>query len=81
MKETLVGAAAHLEAWADYPEEEIPEVNEDELQRIFFDAGRELDRLLQSFDAGRALREGVDTVIAGKPNAGKSTLMNLLARV
>ena len=79
VKETLVGAAAHLEAWADYPEEEIPEVNEDELQRIFFDAGRELDRLLQSFDAGRALREGVDTVIAGKPNAGKSTLMNLLA--
>ena len=78
VKETLVGAAAHLEAWADYPEEEIPEVNEDELQRIFFDAGRELDRLLQSFDAGRALREGVDTVIAGKPNAGKSTLMNLL---
>ena len=79
VKETLVGAAAHLEAWADYPEEEIPEINEEELQRVFFDAGRELDRLLQSFDAGRALREGVDTVIAGKPNAGKSTLMNLLA--
>ena len=79
VKETLVGAAAHLEAWADYPEEEIPEINEEELQRVFFEAGRELDRLLQSFDAGRALREGVDTVIAGKPNAGKSTLMNLLA--
>lgn len=79
VKETLVGAAAHLEAWADYPDEEIPEVNEDELERVFFEAGRELDQLLRSFDAGRALREGVDTVIAGKPNAGKSTLMNLLA--
>ncbi len=75
----LVATAAHLEAWADYPEEDIPEINELELKETFFQAGRELDKLLSSFDAGRALREGVDTVIAGRPNAGKSTLMNLLA--
>lgn len=79
VKERLVSAAAHLEAWADYPEEDIPEVSDGELRHLFFDAERELDRLLDGFDAGRALREGVDTVIAGKPNAGKSTLMNLLA--
>lgn len=79
VKDALVSAAAHLEAWADYPEEDIPELGADELRRVFFEANRELERLLDAFDAGRALREGVDTVIAGKPNAGKSTLMNLLA--
>ncbi len=79
VKDALVSAAAHLEAWADYPEEDIPELGADELRRVFFEANRELEHLLDAFDAGRALREGVDTVIAGKPNAGKSTLMNLLA--
>lgn len=79
VKDAIVSAAAHLEAWADYPEEDIPELGADELRRVFFEANRELEHLLDAFDAGRALREGVDTVIAGKPNAGKSTLMNLLA--
>lgn len=42
-------------------------------------AERELTALLDTFDAGRVLREGVDTAIVGSPNVGKSTLMNLLA--
>ena len=42
-------------------------------------AGQELDQLLAQFDAGRAIREGVQTVIAGRPNAGKSTLMKILS--
>ena len=79
VRETLLTAAGHLSAWADYPEEDLPEVSEAELRRVFGEAGRNLDALLDSFDAGRARREGVDTVIAGRPNAGKSTLMNLLA--
>lgn len=79
VREKLVGAAAHLSAWADYPEDEIPAVTSDGLEKTLGESKRELTALLDSFDAGRALREGVDTVIAGKPNAGKSTLMNLLA--
>ena len=60
-------------------ERRIASVKDALVSAAFFEANRELEHLLDAFDAGRALREGVDTVIAGKPNAGKSTLMNLLA--
>ncbi|QNK39496.1 tRNA uridine-5-carboxymethylaminomethyl(34) synthesis GTPase MnmE [Caproicibacter fermentans] len=75
----LLGAAAHLSAWADYPEDDIPQVTGEELKTSLGEVKAELDALLRGFDAGRVLREGVDTVIAGRPNTGKSTLMNLLA--
>ena len=75
----LTAVAAHLDAWADYPEDDIPEVNGADLQHSLEDAKQELDHLLSQFEAGRVLREGVETVIAGRPNVGKSTLMNLLS--
>lgn len=75
----LVEDAAHLSAWADYPEDEIPEVNIDELKQSLIECKRELLNLLNQYDAGKVIREGVDTVIAGRPNVGKSTLMNLLS--
>lgn len=79
IREMLLGTAAHLSAWADYPDDDIPEVNTDALEETLTAAKMELERLLRQFDAGRAIREGVQTVIAGRPNVGKSTLMNLLA--
>lgn len=79
IREILIDTAAHLSAWADYPDDDIPQVNTDSLQKSLVDAKTELDRLLSQFDAGRAIREGVRTVIAGRPNVGKSTLMNLLS--
>ncbi|MCY1714693.1 tRNA uridine-5-carboxymethylaminomethyl(34) synthesis GTPase MnmE [Caproiciproducens galactitolivorans] len=79
IRESLIQTAAHLSAWADYPEDDIPEVNEESLHETLRFAKEELDRLLSQFDAGRAIREGVVTVIAGRPNVGKSTLMNLLS--
>lgn len=79
IREVLVTQAAHLSAWADYPEEEIPEVDNKELREALVSAKNEIDLLLDQFEAGRAIREGVNTVIAGRPNVGKSTLMNLLA--
>ena len=79
IRESLVSMAAHLSAWADYPEDDIPQVSAEVLKTSLASAREELSTLLDQFDAGRALREGVDTVIAGRPNAGKSTLMNLLA--
>lgn len=79
IRESLIQTAAHLSAWADYPEDDIPEVNGDSLHHTLLDANAELDRLLDQFDAGQAIREGVVTVIAGRPNVGKSTLMNLLS--
>lgn len=79
IREKLLRSAAHLSAWADYPEDDIPQVTEEELRSSLGEVKSELEALLRGFDAGRALREGVDTVIAGRPNTGKSTLMNLLA--
>lgn len=79
IRERLLTAAAHLSAWADYPEDEIPQVTEGELKESLDHVKDELNLLLRGFDAGKVLREGVDTVIAGRPNTGKSTLMNLLA--
>lgn len=79
VKQSLISAAAHLDAWADYPEEDIPAVEEGALRNRLERAAGELRLLLKEYDAGKILREGIDTVIAGRPNVGKSTLMNLLA--
>lgn len=78
MKDTLVNTAAWLAAWADFPEEEIPEVEPAALQGRLSPAKEEIARLLATFDSGRVMREGVETAIVGCPNVGKSTLMNLL---
>ncbi len=79
VKDELLSLAAHLSAWADYPEDEIPEVDEEEIAASLTNARQELSALLNEYDTGRTLREGVSTVIIGRPNVGKSTLMNLLA--
>lgn len=75
----LTATASHLAAWADFPEENVPEVTNDQLGTQLSDVQQKLQELLSGFDTGRILNEGVDTVIAGRPNVGKSTLMNLLA--
>jgi len=78
IKEELLSIAGHLSAWADYPEEEIPVVEHDRLLSSLKRAEREINELLAGFDRGRLVRAGINTVIVGKPNVGKSTLMNLL---
>lgn len=78
IKEDLLSQAAHLSAWADYPEEDIAEVSDDELFKTFNNAIKILQGLLDTYDSGQAVKQGIDTVIAGRPNVGKSTLMNLL---
>lgn len=75
----LMETAAHLSAWADYPEEDIPQVSRDTLSQNLKEVKDMLETLLNGYDAGKAACEGVDTLIIGKPNVGKSTLMNLLA--
>ncbi len=79
LRESLKGIAAHLAAWADFPEEDVPQVEPGALYPQLQETGLALDRLLSGFEQGKVFREGVDTVICGRPNAGKSTLMNRLA--
>lgn len=79
VKEDLLTVTAHLSAWADYPEEDIAEVTDDMISEPCSKAKAVLENLLSTYDSGQAVKRGIDTVIAGKPNVGKSTLMNLLS--
>lgn len=79
VKNKLVNTAAHFSAWADYPEEDIEEVSENGLNSTINECLFDLNKLLDTYDLGQTVKEGIDTVIAGKPNTGKSTLMNLIA--
>ncbi|MBP3514483.1 MAG: tRNA uridine-5-carboxymethylaminomethyl(34) synthesis GTPase MnmE, partial [Elusimicrobiaceae bacterium] len=79
VKDTLLGLAAQFTAFIDYPDEDIPDLSENQLKTTLTTAADTLRDLLATFDAGKVLREGVDTAIVGSPNVGKSTLMNALA--
>ena len=76
----LTTLAGKLSAWCDFPDEdEIPAVTQEELIDGLTSAVSELNSLVADSERGRLLQGGIDTVICGKPNVGKSTLMNLLA--
>ena len=75
----LVSADASIAAFSDYPDEDIEGLDYDNFLRMLNSAKAEIENMLSTYDAGRILREGIDTVIVGKPNVGKSTLMNMLS--
>ncbi|WP_295157193.1 tRNA uridine-5-carboxymethylaminomethyl(34) synthesis GTPase MnmE [uncultured Ruminococcus sp.] len=74
----LVKLLGELAAWVDYPEDDLPTVEEDALRSSLQNALAVTGRLIADHDNGMLIKQGIDTVIAGKPNVGKSTLMNLL---
>lgn len=75
----MLEVSSALAAWVDYPDEDIEEVSDDNLRRSVDQICDSLHTILREYDSGRVLREGVRTVIVGRPNVGKSTLMNLLS--
>lgn len=78
MQQEIIPVLAHIEAYIDFPEEDIsPETGADLLRRI--DAVLErAQKLISTSEQGRILRHGARTVISGEPNVGKSSLLNLL---
>ena len=76
--QSLIDICAHISAWVDYPDEEIEELDENNILDTLSSAHNELKELTDKFDSGMAVTTGVEAAIIGKPNAGKSTLMNLL---
>ncbi len=78
MRAALLGATAHLEAYIDFPEEDIDPAVGESLRQTLLAQEEKIQRLLATADQGRILREGVRTVIYGKPNVGKSSLLNRL---
>lgn len=75
----LLSAAANMAAWVDYPDDEIPELSDEALKSGLITVKNGLSALLSKFDAGKAITDGVETAIVGKPNVGKSALMNMLS--
>ena len=79
VKQKLLKILGDLAAWADYPEEDIPYVEPDGLKKELSVIKDELIRLSKTYDYGKIIRNGINTVIVGRPNVGKSTLMNCLS--
>lgn len=75
----LIKILGDLAAWTDYPEDDIPEVEPESLKSQLCEVREELSSLIENYDCGRILRDGVATTIVGRPNVGKSTLFNCLS--
>lgn len=79
LKCELVRILADLSAWADFPEEDVPEVRPEKLISDLNNIIIKFGTLSKNYDNGRIMRDGINTVIVGRPNVGKSTLMNCLS--
>jgi len=77
-RQEIIDAAALIELELDFSEEDVEFANKEQLKNLLQELDTEIDSLLETYETGRLVKHGVKTVIAGLPNAGKSTLLNTL---
>lgn len=78
IRKTLISVMADIEVTIDYPEYDLEEVTNAKILKILDEVDITLDSLEKSFYNGKILREGISTAIIGRPNAGKSSLLNII---
>lgn len=78
IREDLISGMADIEVSIDYPEYDVEEMTNSQILDLLLRNKDRLDKLEKTFSNGKILREGVKTAIIGRPNAGKSSLLNLL---
>ncbi len=78
LREQLIHFASLIELELDFSEEDVEFANREQLKRLVLEITKVVRRLITSFEQGNVLKNGVPVVIAGKPNVGKSTLLNTL---
>lgn len=78
LREELIHFASLIELELDFGEEDVEFAKRSDLKKLIYQIQGYLTSLIKSFDQGNVIKNGVPTVIAGKPNAGKSTLLNVL---
>lgn len=80
IKKEILDVLLNIEVTIDYPEYDTPEVQEKEIAQMLESVGKKLKKLEKSFDNGKIVKDGIKTAIIGKPNAGKSSLLNAILK-